>query len=149
MTTLIQKFLEQAGKRPNHAAALDIHGAYTYAQLNRRSAYLAERILKLLSDEGKRRGRIALLLPRTKEYLAALLAVLRAGCAAVPMDAEYPAERVRAMLEDVGCSLCVTKTGNRMWAVSSACSWRMCFPRARTCPKRMKRWTFPTWTRKV
>ena len=108
MTTLIQKFLEQAGKRPNHAAALDIHGAYTYAQLNRRSAYLAERILKLLSDEGKRRGRIALLLPRTKEYLAALLAVLRAGCAAVPMDAEYPAERVRAMLEDVGCSLCVT-----------------------------------------
>ena len=108
MKTVIQQFLAQAEKHPQNVAVLDIQGAYTYDQLNRRSAYLAEQILMLLSREGKQRGRVALLLPRTKDYLTSLLAVLRAGCAAVPMDAEYPAERVRAMLEDVGCALCVT-----------------------------------------
>ena len=53
-------------------------------------------------------GRIALFLPRTKEFVVALFAVLRAGCAAVPIDGEYPKERVKTILEDVGCALCIT-----------------------------------------
>ena len=108
MNNVMKKFLEQADWHPDNVAVLDIRGAYTYDQLNHRTAYLAGKILALLSREGTQTGRVALLLPRTKDYLTALLAVLRAGCAAVPMDAEYPAERVRAMLEDVGCGLCVT-----------------------------------------
>ena len=112
MATMIQKFLAHSEKNPQLAAVLDIHGAYTYKQLNRRSAYLAEQLLSLLAREEKQKERVALLLPRTKDYLTSLLSVLRAGCAAVPMDAEYPAERVRAMLEDVGCDVCIT-TKNR------------------------------------
>lgn len=108
MQTVIWWLLKQNEKHRENVAVMDIQGAYTYDQLNRRSAYLAEQILHRLYAEGKEKARVALLLPRTKDYLTALLAVLRAGCAAVPMDAEYPAERVRAMLKDVGCLFCVT-----------------------------------------
>ena len=107
METLIQKFLEQAEKHPQNIAVLDMQGTITYDRMNRLSAYLAERILERLGGKD-RRGRVVLLLPRTKAFVVAQLAILRAGCAVVPVDGEYPAERVRSILEDVGCGLCVT-----------------------------------------
>ena len=110
MKTVVTQFLEQARKHPNNPAVLDIYGTYTYERMNLRSAYLAEQILESIGGKGQR-GRIALFLPRTKEFVVALFAVLRAGCAAVPIDGEYPRERVRTILEDVGCGLCITKAG--------------------------------------
>ena len=107
MKTVVTQFLEQAKKHPNNPAVLDIYGTYTYERMNLRSAYLAEQILESIGGKGQR-GRIALFLPRTKEFVVALFAVLRAGCAAVPIDGEYPRERVRTILEDVGCALCIT-----------------------------------------
>lgn len=105
MESVITQFLRQAEKYPDRTAVLDRRGAITYERMNRISAYLAGQIIDRLSGS---RGRIALLLPRTKAFVVAQFAVLRAGCAVVPIDAEYPAERVRTILEDVGCSLCVT-----------------------------------------
>ncbi|MER2054263.1 MAG: amino acid adenylation domain-containing protein [Clostridia bacterium] len=107
MKTVVTQFLEQAAKHPKNPAVLDIRGTYTYERMNNRSAYLAEQILEKIGGKGKR-GRIALFLPRTKEFVVSLFAVLRAGCAAVPIDGEYPRERVRTILEDVGCALCIT-----------------------------------------
>ena len=65
MRTVVTEFLKQASMHPENTAVLDIRGAYTYRQLNNRSAYLAERILGQVGGAGKR-GRIALFLPRTK-----------------------------------------------------------------------------------
>ena len=107
MKTVVTMFLEQAAKHPKNAAVLDIRGTYTYERMNNRSAYLAEQIMEQLGGKGQK-GRIALFLPRTKEFVVALFAVLRAGCAAVPIDGEYPKERVKTILEDVGCALCIT-----------------------------------------
>lgn len=107
MKTVVTQFLEQAAKHPKNPAVLDIRGTYTYEQMNNRSAYLAERIMEQLGGKGQK-GRIALFLPRTKEFVVALFAILRAGCAAVPIDGEYPKERVKTILEDVGCALCIT-----------------------------------------
>ena len=107
MKTVVTQFLEQAAKHPKNAAVLDIRGTYTYERMNERSAYLATQIMEKLGGPGKR-GRIALFLPRTKEFVVALFAILRAGCAAVPIDGEYPKERVKTILEDVGCALCIT-----------------------------------------
>ena len=105
MQSVITQFLRQAEEHPARTAVLDSQGAITYGRMNRISAHLAGQILDRL---GGGRGRIALLLPRTKTFVVAQFAVLRAGCAVVPIDAEYPAERVRTILEDVGCALCVT-----------------------------------------
>ena len=107
MRTVMNEFLKQAELHPDNIAVLDIQGAITYERMNNLSAFLAEQILERIGgQEGC--GRIALLLPRTKFYLVALLSAVRAGCAAVPMDWEYPAERVRTMAEDIRCRLCIT-----------------------------------------
>ncbi len=121
MNTFVDAFLEVARRYPDKPAVMDYLGADTYSRLNHKSAYLAEKILNYLSSsgydvrrlrkEGKNGVRIALLLPRTREYLTALLAVVRAGCAIIPMDAEYPRERVQTVLEDAGAVFCLTSEG--------------------------------------
>ena len=107
MKTVVSEFLKQAELHPDNIAVLDIQGAVTYDRMNSLTAYLAEKILERLGGRDKR-GRIAVLLPRTKAFTVTQFAVLRAGCAIVPIDAEYPPERVNLILEDVGCALCVT-----------------------------------------
>ena len=107
MKSVVSEFLKQAELHPDNIAVLDIQGAITYDRMNNLSAFLAERILEKLGGKD-RRSRIALLLPRTKAFVIAQFAVLRAGCAVVPIDAEYPPERVHLILKDVGCALCVT-----------------------------------------
>ena len=107
MNTFLDQFLTQVKQHPDRPAIMDRFGADTYAAVNRRSALLAQALLEAC-PKGKAGARIALLLPRTRDYVTALLAVARAGCAAVPLDAEYPAERIQTVLEDAGCALCVT-----------------------------------------
>lgn len=107
MKTVVSEFIRQAELHPERIAVLDIQGAVPYGRMNTESAYLAEQILNRLGGKD-RRGRIALLLPRTKAFVISQFAVLRAGCAVVPIDAEYPGERVHFILRDVGCALCIT-----------------------------------------
>ena len=103
--TWVSRFLKQAEERPNNTAVMDFRGVWTYRTMNRRSAFLAERILR---ETGGKPVRVALLMPRVRDFVLCQLAVLRAGCAMVPIDGEYPAERVRSILEDSGCALCLT-----------------------------------------
>lgn len=111
MNTFIDVFLEQVREYPDRPAVMDAHGAITYTGLNRRSALLAGKILDSFhpsAQAGNNSARVALLLPRRCDYLIALLAVVRAGCAVVPLDAEYPPERIQAIQEDAGCRLFIT-----------------------------------------
>ncbi|MBQ8094273.1 MAG: amino acid adenylation domain-containing protein [Clostridia bacterium] len=116
--TFVDAFLEQARLHPEAPAVMDLYGALTYNSLNERSALLARSVLDACHDqgidveqlrhEGKNGARIAVLLPRTRDYMAALLGVLRAGCAIVPLDSEYPAERIQTIREDSEFVLFVT-----------------------------------------
>ena len=110
MEHFIYAFIHQAEKNPDNIAVLDSQGAYTYGELNHRSAFLAEMILKALGQE-QTTGRIALLLPRTKAFLTAWLAVLRAGFTVIPLSNEYPAERIAAIMRDADCRLCLATGG--------------------------------------
>lgn len=101
--TIVKLFLENAERNPKAPALLDIRGTYSYEEMNRRSAYLAEKILSAAGGK-----RVAVLLPRIKDFVVAMFAVLRAGGAVVPIDGEYPVERVRSILQDVNCALCFT-----------------------------------------
>ena len=74
----------------------------TYGELDRRANQLAWH----LRAAGVRPGdRVALLLERSAEMVAAILAVLKTGAAYVPLDPAYPAERLAFTLEDSGASL--------------------------------------------
>ena len=121
MESIIQILHSHAATRPDSAAVMDKEGILTYGELDSRSAWVAEYILdtcakngvdvRALRAEGGNGARIGLLLPRSREYETALLAVIRAGCAAVPMEPDYPQGRVHTILEDSDCALCLTTAG--------------------------------------
>ncbi|CAM5354015.1 amino acid adenylation domain-containing protein [Streptomyces abikoensis] len=94
-TTLIGPVEARAARTP-HATAL-VHGAetLTYAELNARANKLARHLAGL----GVRPGTVAAVaLPRSTELVVALLAVLKAGGAYLPLDIADPAARLRDML---------------------------------------------------
>ena len=77
----------------------------TYSELERRANQLA----RFLRSRGVRRGDyVGLWLPRSMDAHIALLAILKAGAAYVPLDPEYPAERVSFILSDCRASALVT-----------------------------------------
>ena len=82
--------------------------ALTYRELDTR----ANRIAHVLRARGAGRGcYVGLFLPRSLDVYAALLGILKAGAAYVPLDPDYPAERVSQILEDSGAKLLVSVSG--------------------------------------
>ncbi|HLL47869.1 MAG TPA: amino acid adenylation domain-containing protein, partial [Longimicrobiaceae bacterium] len=100
-----EMFAARAAEAP-HAIAVRFEGEQvTYGELDRRARALAARL--------RARGvgpevRVALLLERGVEMLAAVLAVLRSGGAYVPLDPDHPAARLGLVLEDVAPRLVLT-----------------------------------------
>ncbi|HEX7238619.1 MAG TPA: amino acid adenylation domain-containing protein, partial [Longimicrobiaceae bacterium] len=95
-------FGEQAARTPDAVALVSGGERVTYAELDRRSRRLAAALRwRGVGPE----ARVGVCMSRTPELVAALLAVLRAGGAYVPMDPGYPPERLRYMLADSGATL--------------------------------------------
>lgn len=105
LPAVAQSFAEQVGKTPQAVALRDGEREWSYAQLWDRSARLASR----LQAQGLECGKFAVLLcERSAEYLLAVLAVLHCGAAFVPVDPEYPEERIRYILQDSEAVLVLT-----------------------------------------
>ncbi|HEX5760996.1 MAG TPA: amino acid adenylation domain-containing protein [Thermoanaerobaculia bacterium] len=96
---------EQAARRPDAVALVWDGGAMTYGELTARANQLARRLRRLgIGAE----TRIGVCLERSPELVVALLGVLAAGGAYLPLDPEYPAERLATMLEDGEVPVLVT-----------------------------------------
>ena len=81
--------------------------ALSYAELDAR----ATRIAQALRSRGVGRGqRVGLCVERGADMLAAVLGILKAGAAYVPLDPSFPAERLRFMAEDAQLALLVSTT---------------------------------------
>ncbi|RSM46670.1 non-ribosomal peptide synthetase [Amycolatopsis balhimycina DSM 5908] len=95
--TITELFAAQVTAHPD-AVALTADGtSLTYAELNARANRLAHRLIAL--GAGPERF-VALRLPRSPEQVVAILAVLKAGAAYLPIDPATPAERVDRMFAD-------------------------------------------------
>ncbi|HEX4721334.1 MAG TPA: amino acid adenylation domain-containing protein, partial [Pseudonocardiaceae bacterium] len=101
-------FEAQAARTPTATAVFDSDGnTLSYAALNE----LANRLARLLVARGAGpHGFVALALPRSPGLLVALLAVLKAGAAYLPIDPGYPADRIAFMLSDTEPALALTTT---------------------------------------
>jgi amino acid adenylation domain-containing protein len=92
-----QLFEEQAGQRPEAVALRFRDQQMTYRQLNERANQVAHRLRELgVGPEVM----VGTLLERSQEMVVGLLAILKAGGAFVPLDANYPAERLGFMATD-------------------------------------------------
>ena len=81
----------------NHAAIITDNATLTFRELDNR----ANQVARYLMDHGVTSGnRVALLFDKTVERYVALLAVLKANAAYVPLDASFPKERIEFILAD-------------------------------------------------
>ncbi|MFG1645624.1 non-ribosomal peptide synthase/polyketide synthase [Amycolatopsis sp. NPDC049252] len=95
--TLTDLIEAQVARTPDAVAVLAGDESLTFAELDAR----ANRLARVLAARGAGPERIvALALPRSAEIVVAQLAVLKTGAAYLPIDPDYPAERIAFMLED-------------------------------------------------
>ncbi|WP_051807117.1 non-ribosomal peptide synthetase [Streptomyces sp. NRRL F-2664] len=105
LSTLTELFENQVRATPDATALVCGEVRYTFAELDRRTARLAA----LLRAKGVGPERMAaLLLPRAADTVVALLSVMRAGGAYVPIDPGYPAGRIAHILSDARPTLLIT-----------------------------------------
>ncbi len=104
-TTLAAAFAVQVAKTPDATAVIYEGNALSYAELDARAETLARR----LRARGVGREQfVAVAVSRSAELMVALLGVLKAGAAYLPLDLDYPADRLAYMLADSGATTVVT-----------------------------------------
>ncbi|WP_316528536.1 non-ribosomal peptide synthase/polyketide synthase [Kitasatospora brasiliensis] len=102
---LTELFERQVRANPAAVALTDGELSLTYGELNAR----ANRLAHTLIDRGVGPEQlVALALPRSAEQVVAVLAVLKAGAAYLPVDPRYPAARIAYLLQDGRPTLLVT-----------------------------------------
>ncbi|MFI1396046.1 amino acid adenylation domain-containing protein [Streptomyces sp. NPDC020681] len=104
-TTLSAAFEEQVARTPDAVAVVYGDEALTYAELDARADALAAR---LRARGAGAESVVAVAVPRSAELMVALLGVLKSGAAYLPVDVDYPVERVAYMLRDSGAQVVLT-----------------------------------------
>ncbi|MFD8519481.1 amino acid adenylation domain-containing protein [Streptomyces capillispiralis] len=106
--TVPELFADRAAAHATRPAVVGEDGELDYATLADR----ANRLARLLIERGAGpEDRVALVLPRSADLTTALLAVMTAGAAYVPVDPHHPTDRIDYMLTDGDPVLVVTLTG--------------------------------------
>ena len=106
-STIHEVFRAQARRTPEAIAVRYGDRTLSYAELDRRSDGLARHLVTLGAGPDVRVG---LCLERSEGLVVAVLGILKAGSAYVPLDVEYPRDRIALMLEDAGVQVLITET---------------------------------------
>ncbi|MBG9803130.1 amino acid adenylation domain-containing protein [Brevibacillus laterosporus] len=100
--TVHQMFEEQVEKTPEHTAVIFENKHLTYRELNEQANRLARR----LRQKGVQPDQpVAMLTERSLEMLIGIFAIMKAGGAYLPIDPEFPNERMEYMVQDSGAFL--------------------------------------------
>ena len=108
--TIVDFFEAQAEKVPGNIALAFEKEALTYKQLNERSNQLAYYIKNTGVQPG---ALVPVCMERSLGALVAILGVLKAGAAYVPINPKYPTERIRFMFDDVAAGLVISSKESR------------------------------------
>ncbi|HSL84009.1 MAG TPA: AMP-binding protein, partial [Thermoanaerobaculia bacterium] len=98
----------QATAAPDAPAVIDAAGRMSYRRLDRRANALARR---LVAEGVGPESRVGVLLERSRDLAVALLGVLKAGAAFVPLDPSLPRERLRYLVEDSRALRVISEVG--------------------------------------
>ncbi|WP_270166354.1 non-ribosomal peptide synthetase [Paenibacillus sp. SYP-B4298] len=106
--TASQLFEEQAAHNPEKCAVQGNGHSWSYRELNEKANCIAHALLKRgVGPEVP----VGIMLERTPELLAGVLGIMKAGGAYLPLDPQYPQERIEFMLKDSGCALVLAQSG--------------------------------------
>ncbi len=120
---LPELFQAQVQRTPERTAVVQEETTLTYAELNARANQLAHLLIARGIGPG---DSVAVLVPRSVEWIVGLLAITKAGATYVPIDPGYPADRIAFMLAEVTPALVLTtvathlETGAGQLAVDAA-----------------------------
>ena len=106
--TLVTLFKAQAKRTPGKMAVKLDRREITYAELDR----LSDKVALLLKAQGVKTDYLVLLLAdRSIEMVIGILAILKAGGAYLPIDIDYPEERIRYIIADSQSAIMLTTKG--------------------------------------
>ena len=104
--TVIDLFEEQVIKHPNYTALVFEDTSLTYKELDERANLLAD----CLSDNGIKKGSVVgIFLDKCLESIISILAILKNDAVFLPIDINYPIERISFMIKDSSCELVLSK----------------------------------------
>ena len=104
--TIQELFEEQVQKTPDNIALVFDNKTLTYRELNEKSNKLAN----VLRSKGvKPNSIVGIMIERSLEMLIGIFGVLKSGGAYLPIDIEYPEERINYILKDCGAEIVLTK----------------------------------------
>ncbi|MDO5447131.1 MAG: amino acid adenylation domain-containing protein, partial [Prevotellaceae bacterium] len=109
--TFVSLFLAQADKTPDAVAVSEGDSHYTYGELDALSNTLAHKLLEIVGEKNQQPGNspfMSIMLGYEKDFLVAALAIERAGYAYVPLDYDYPNDRLLYMLDDSESQVLIT-----------------------------------------
>jgi len=108
--SIIHLFEEQVIKTPEATAVIFEEEQLTYKELNARS----NRLARYLQKKGvKAESPVPVCLERSLGMIIGMLGILKAGGAYAPIDPEYPADRIRYMVEDTRAELALSSQASR------------------------------------
>lgn len=105
---IVQYFDEWVLRKGNQTALIIGDQSMSYDELNRRSNQIAHMIQMKINSQCQS---VAIMLERSFDMVATMLAVLKAGCFYLPLDPETPKNRYMDMIEDSGARLLITHHG--------------------------------------
>ena len=95
--TVVDLFIEQVNKNPNNRCLVYEDKEYTYKEVDDITNRLAKH---LISKKVKKDDIVGVLINRSEYMLISSLAILKAGCAYLPIDPTYPRDRINLMIQD-------------------------------------------------
>ncbi len=105
LATTIHGCLElQVEKTPDAISIIDGSRQISYHALNAQANSIAERLIR--EGVGKN-SRVGICLPRTADMIVAMLGIMKTGAAYVPLDPQYPPERIAYIAEDADLTLVI------------------------------------------
>jgi len=108
--TIIQLFEEQVAKSPEAIAIVFEESQLTYRALQEQSTQLAH---YLVSKGIDKESLVPICIERGLEMMVGLLGILKTGAAFVPVDPEYPEDRITYMLQDTGATIVLSSRQSR------------------------------------
>ncbi|MGI8664457.1 MAG: amino acid adenylation domain-containing protein [Jatrophihabitans sp.] len=126
VANVVELFDATAGRTPDAPAIVDGHQLVSYAELDRRSNQLARQLIDVAVQPDQLVG---ICLPRGKDAVIAILAVLKAGAGYLPIDPDYPAARRQFMVDDAGLSA-ILSSGDRLADLKLGSLPAICLDRA-------------------